>query len=301
MYNIKLIDNFITECLTECKEISFDAFSKLNESVANHPTVSERLFESYLKYKDIEGPGMVSINEFEEIKEFSEFVDDLSKKQEEEDDDPEAGIQMPELDGNSAQKAKDIEIADDKLGEPEKVSDDLEGQEAGEELRGEEEVENKIGENLSTENEEIASIKEDKTEVNGEVDENTDNKDESEIDNNKHNTNITIEEAEEKPEKEENEEVEEEETEKNDEVIENVEQEPVTVETQNEETADDPAHGIHTPKIDDEELVKDIEAKDLKIGSPVALTGDEKGVEGNVDLKGEEDVEKLEEQKKTLK
>ena len=75
-FEIKVIDTFITECKESGKEITYDNFAPINESLNSDVQVPIEIFEAYLKYSDISGTEMVTLMEFEKIKTFSEFVDD---------------------------------------------------------------------------------------------------------------------------------------------------------------------------------------------------------------------------------
>ena len=98
-FKIKILDNFINECVSNKKEVSFDSLTKINESketstktaglfenyteyasaikaAGKEATPLKDIFEAYLKYSDFTGIDMVTLLEFEKIKSFSEFVND---------------------------------------------------------------------------------------------------------------------------------------------------------------------------------------------------------------------------------
>ena len=86
-FEIKVIDTFIKECKSSGKEINYDNFAPLNESLDSDIQVPLEIFEAYLKYTDISGTDMVSLMEFEKIKSFSEFIDDKKSDVSDDDDD----------------------------------------------------------------------------------------------------------------------------------------------------------------------------------------------------------------------
>jgi hypothetical protein len=124
-FEIKAIDNFITECKASGKDITYDNFAPINESLSTDIQVPAEIFEAYLKYVDISGTDMVTILEFEKIKSFSEFINDrkegddsISSDDDEDDDSHEDG------EGDS----HDEPDADDAGGEDDADADDAEGE-----------------------------------------------------------------------------------------------------------------------------------------------------------------------------
>jgi len=96
MFKIQILDTFINECQSNGKEINFQNFSVVNESYSingESVIISEEIFEAYMKYVDVSGTEMVTINEFEKIKSFAEFIqskeDGEDSEEEEEDEDSE--------------------------------------------------------------------------------------------------------------------------------------------------------------------------------------------------------------------
>jgi hypothetical protein len=93
MFKIQVLDTFINECRSNGKDINYQNFSVINESYSvNGESVSipAEIFEAYMKYVDISGTEMVTINEFEKIKSFSEYIqskEEGGEESEEEDDD----------------------------------------------------------------------------------------------------------------------------------------------------------------------------------------------------------------------
>lgn len=90
MFKIQVLDTFINECRENGKDINYQNFSVINESYSiNGVSVSipEEIFEAYMKYVDISGTEMVTINEFEKIKSFSEFIQDKEEGGSDSDDD----------------------------------------------------------------------------------------------------------------------------------------------------------------------------------------------------------------------
>ncbi len=94
-FEIKVIDTFINECKSSGKEINYDNFAPLNESLDSDIQVPLEIFEAYLKYTDISGTDMVSLMEFEKIKSFSEFIDDKKSDVSDDDDDDDDDSEEP--------------------------------------------------------------------------------------------------------------------------------------------------------------------------------------------------------------
>ena len=79
MFKIKVLDTFINECQTNGNEISYENFGSINESYSigeESVNIPQEIFESYMKYVDVTGTEMVTLNEFEKIKSFAEFIQD---------------------------------------------------------------------------------------------------------------------------------------------------------------------------------------------------------------------------------
>jgi ketosteroid isomerase-like protein len=79
MFKIEVLDTFINECQTSGNEISFEKFGSINESYSigeQSVNIPQEIFEAYMKYADVTGTEMVTLNEFEKIKSFAEFIQD---------------------------------------------------------------------------------------------------------------------------------------------------------------------------------------------------------------------------------
>ena len=153
-FEIKAIDNFITECKASGKDITYDNFAPINESLSTDIQVPAEIFEAYLKYVDISGTEMVTILEFEKIKSFSEFIndrkegDDSISTEDDEDDDsteggegdshdePDADDAGAEGDGDSDDAGAEGDSAEGDSAEGEGEGDSAEG-DAGAEGEGE--------------------------------------------------------------------------------------------------------------------------------------------------------------------
>ena len=153
-FEIKAIDNFITECKASGNDITYDNFAPINESLSTDIQVPAEIFEAYLKYVDISGTEMVTILEFEKIKSFSEFIndrkegDDSISTEDDEDDDsteggegdshdePDADDAGAEGDGDSDDAGAEGDSAEGDSAEGEGEGDSAEG-DAGAEGEGE--------------------------------------------------------------------------------------------------------------------------------------------------------------------
>ena len=119
--NIKQIDFYLKTMNESNQEVSFDNFSKTELSEG----INEGLFNSYLKFKN--NIGIVSLNEYQEIKNFAEFSKDFTVE-ETEDLDEELDLEIIEED-----EAEDIEDEIIDLGEPEEAEEAEEAEEVDEE------------------------------------------------------------------------------------------------------------------------------------------------------------------------
>jgi len=77
---IRILDKYITECLQNGKSPNYVDFKPMNEAAENTNSVSEEVFEAYVKYKD--GSSVVTLNEFQVIKSFEEFLADSEEEEE---------------------------------------------------------------------------------------------------------------------------------------------------------------------------------------------------------------------------
>jgi hypothetical protein len=126
-FEIKAIDNFITECKASGKDITYDNFAPINESLSTDIQVPAEIFEAYLKYVDISGTDMVTILEFEKIKSFSEFINDRKEGDDSISSDDEDDDSHEDGEGDS----HDEPDADDAGAEDAGAEDDADADDAG--------------------------------------------------------------------------------------------------------------------------------------------------------------------------
>jgi F0F1-type ATP synthase gamma subunit len=93
---IIILDNYISNCIKESKTPNFEEFTALNESNSEKDNyaeyMTEEIFELYVEYKT--GEGVISLNEFNKIMSFEEFI----QKMEEDEEDDDEGEEKPEGD-----------------------------------------------------------------------------------------------------------------------------------------------------------------------------------------------------------